>query len=347
MNIVQLDPTSDPRWLALGRAPHAGLFHSTLWMRAVADAYGFTPHAYVALDRDDHPVGGVAFCDIDDAAGRRIVSFPFADTCDALLIDPRAWAPLREALTAHRMPITLRSVNPTFLESDEEFTVIKRARWHTLPLAGSVADIRARFDPAARRGITRAERLGLIVRPIETAAELADFISLHIRLRKKKYRLLAQPARFFASLATCFGEDRRWVPLGAFLGDRLVAATIYLHWGDTLYYKFNTSDPEALGVRPNNLLVLSGVEAALSRGCRALDLGPSDDDQPGLIRFKESFGGISTELRFLRWTPPNAALDRGRAFRGVLGEMTRLLTEPDFPDLVAGEAGAVLYRYFA
>ena len=346
MKIVRLDPTSDPRWVALDRAPHAGLFHSPLWMRAVVDAYGFTPDAYVALDANDRPVGGVAFCEIDDGAGRRLVSFPFSDTCDPLLLDPRAWAPLREALAAHRMPITLRSMNPRFLESDEDFKVFKRARWHTLPLTGSVADIRARFEPAARRGIAKAERLGLTVRSIDNPTGLGDFMRLHIRLRKKKYRLLAQPARFFASLSTCFSPERRWVPLGAFLGDRLVAATIYLHWQDTLYYKFNTSDVEALDIRPNNLLILAGVESALARGCRALDLGPSDDDQPGLIRFKESFGGISQELRFLRWTPPNAASDRGRAFRGVLGEMTRLLTEPDVPDLVTAEAGAVLYRYF-
>ena len=48
----------------------------------------------------------------------------------------------------------------------------------------------------------------------------------------------------------------------------------------------------------------AGIELADSLGCHTLDLGPSDDDQPGLIRFKRQSGAEEHELEVLRFTPP-------------------------------------------
>jgi len=75
-------------------------------------------------------------------------------------------------------------------------------------------------------------------------------------------------------------------------------------------------------MRPNNLLVWSSIELARSLGCRTLDFGPSDDDQPGLIRFKRQFGAAERELRFLRYIPPEWQDHRGDDMRRLLGELT-------------------------
>ena len=125
----------------------------------------------------------------------------------------------------------------------------------------------------------------------------------------------------------------------------MVAATIYLRWGDNLFYKFNASDPDALGSRPNNLLLWAGIELAATLGCRLVDLGASDDDQPGLIRFKRGFGADEREIRTFAVgnpLPPAAA-----QLAAILRELTERFTRPDVPDPVTEQAGAVLYRYFA
>jgi hypothetical protein len=76
-------------------------------------------------------------------------------------------------------------------------------------------------------------------------------------------------------------------------------------------------------------------------------LGPSDDDQPGLIRFKRYFGAAEKELRFLRYTPPEWQDERGAEARRLLGTLTELFTAPDVPDDVAARTGALLYRHFS
>ena len=150
--------------------------------------------------------------------------------------------------------------------------------------------------------------------------------------------MLAQPSEFFAALSSRFRTVDGWHLLGAWHDEQLLAATLYLRWRDRLYYKFNASDADGLAFRPNNILVWAGVLLAKELGCSALDLGPSDDDQPGLIRFKRGFGPVERELRFLKWTPPGAPSEQGVELRGVLSEVTRLLASPAVPDDVTNSA---------
>jgi CelD/BcsL family acetyltransferase involved in cellulose biosynthesis len=345
--IVDVDPVADPRWSQLLRLQAAGIFHSPPWLRVLSDAYGFEPRAYLAMDPHGVPQGGVAFCTVTDALGPRVLSLPFSDACDPLLASPHAWPALFARLQAHGLPLHLRCLDEPAPAADAQLSVAKRARWHTLALGAGLDALWAGFEGGARRAIRKAERAGVEVRPMEGPAAAADFRRLHVALRKRKYGLLAQPPAFFEAIARRFGEVDGWFPLGAYAGDRLVAATIYLRWGDTLYYKFNASCLDALDERPNNLLVWAGISLARTLDCRRLDLGPSDDDQPGLIRFKRQFGAAERELRFLRYLPPEWRDDRAAELRKLLGELTRTLTAPDVPDEVAGRAGALLYRLFA
>jgi len=63
--------------------------------------------------------------------------------------------------------------------------------------------------------------------------------------------------------------------------------------------------PSTRSTCDNSLLVWAGMTLGRALDCRALDLGPSDDDQPGLIRFKRQFGAEGgTALPPLRATGP-------------------------------------------
>jgi CelD/BcsL family acetyltransferase involved in cellulose biosynthesis len=136
-----------------------------------------------------------------------------------------------------------------------------------------------------------------------------------------------------------------WHPLAAVRDGEVVAATVYLRHGDTLYYKFNASDPAALDCRPNDLLLWAGIDLASRLRCTLLDLGASDDDQPGLIRFKRGFGAHEREIRRLVSGPPLPATHE--PWRALLSEVTERITAPSVPDELVEVAGDVCYRYFA
>lgn len=346
MTIGSLDPVTDPLWSALVSRRRGGLFHSPLWLGAVQDAYGFPLQARVVTGQDGQPTAGIPYACLEGPPAPRLVAAPFCDTCDPLFEQPEEWGELLAGLEAHQLPIHLRCLDAE-LPDQARFTVTKRARWHTIPLLPSAEERWQAIDASTQRAIRKAKREGVQIRPVASGSDLADFHRLHVALRKTKYRLLAQPLAFFEAIARRFQDAGHWHALGAWVGDRLVAGTVYLRWGDTLYYKFNASSLAALDARPNSLLTWEGMELASSLGCRRLDLGPSDDDQPGLIRFKRQFGAAERELRFLRLDPPAWDDHPALAPKRMLGELTQLLTRPEVPDEITAEAGAQLYRYFA
>lgn len=299
----------------------------------------------VATGPDHALAGGVAFCELDDFAGPRLVGVPFGDTCDPLLLSASAWPVLVAAMQSKGLPVNFRCLDDKLVGVTPGIKTVKKARWHRIPVDAPIEEVWRRLSPEAKRAIRKSERASVVVRTLSGAGDRGRFHQLHVALRKSKYRLLAQPQRFLEVLERRFLEINGWHSLGAFVDSRMIAATIYLRWGDTLYYKFNASDRENLQLRPNNLLVWEGIKAARALGCRYLDLGPSDDDQPGLIRFKRSFGAEEHELTFLRWNPEGWKPSNER--RSVLSTLTSSLTDPSVSDEVAAQAGSVLYRFFA
>ena len=347
MRLVTVDPACDPAWAGLLDRHPRSLFHSPPWLAALREAYGFIARAHLVQDAAGASISGLAFCEIDDLLGRRILSLPFSDACDPLVDAAAAWERLFAALTATGLPVRLRCLDNPILREDRRLVVTRHARWHTVPVTESDEALWSGLAGSSRRAIRKAERSGVEIRPLAEDEGVGEFRRLHVALRKRKYRMLAQPLVFFEALRHHFEPVSAWFPLGAFVGSRLVAATLYLRWGDTLYYKFNASSLDDLDLRPNSLLVWAGMRLARSLGCSRLDLGPSDDDQPGLIRFKRNFGAAERELRVLDYRPPGWRDDRADAVRRLLGDLTSLLTAAELSDEVAARAGTLLYRFFA
>ena len=347
LTVTCIEPTDDVRWQALISAHPAGVFHSPPWFQVLADTYGFEVKAYVTTDAKGSPLAGLAFCQITDTLGSRLISLPFSDACDPLAVSQACWEAILARLRMHGLPIHLRCLGKHLVPADACFTIVKRARWHILPVDISPESLWSGLSGPTRRAIRKARQSGVEIRSLMDSKDLRGFYELHVALRKHKYRLLAQPPAFFESLAYRFGKVNGWFPLGAYLKNRLIAATIYLRWGDTLYYKFNASDRDALKARPNNLLIWEGISLARSLGCRRMDLGPSDEDQPGLIRFKRHFGAEEKELLFIRYTPPGWRDECEIEVRHLLGSLTKIFTAPGVSDDLSSRAGTLFYRYFA
>ena len=122
---------------------------------------------------------------------------------------------------------------------------------------------------------------------------------------------------------------------------------LYLEWQHTLYYKFNASDPDELTLRPNDLLMWSGMELAQERGLDTLDLGLSDWDQDGLVRYKRKFATREGSILFLRSASRTDSTHQDKHALRVMGALTELLTDVDVPDHITERAGEAMYRVFA
>jgi hypothetical protein len=331
-------------WRELADHTNGSLFHSEPWAGVLADAYGFDVRATVVLD-DGVPIAGMPWCRIDDVRGTRAVGLPFSDFGGPLLEVSDAWAPLAGALLALGISVRFRSLDAAPLLAHPDVVETGHLLWHGLDLAAGAEVARRAFAPAARRGVQHAERTGVRTELLPDG-QLDEFIALHVGVRKYKYGLLAQPRAFFEALRARFATVDGWFPIAALHEGRVIAVTVYLRWGDTLYYKFNASRPDALSLRPNNLLVDAGVELACALGCRRLDFGASDDDQLGLARFKRQFGAEEGVITVLSVGGP-VDDPRDAAARRVLATMQGIFCDDAMPDAVTARAGDLLYRYFA
>jgi CelD/BcsL family acetyltransferase involved in cellulose biosynthesis len=283
---------------------------------------------------------------IEDIRGQRISSLPFCDRADPIVTAAGGWAGVADDALATNIPFTLRCFSDNPATSDPRLRVAGEAAWHGTPLDCTEEELYKRISSTSRRNLKAADRNNVRVVASAELDAVHSFHRLHVRLRKNKYRLLAQPLEFFERIWQQFsahGSDPAVITLLAEVDGEVAAGAMYLVWGDTLYYKFGASLSEYLPMRPNDALYWAALKLALSLGLRSVDWGISDLDQPGLVSYKRKWASVERRVVTLRGGPdPTPKTEVG----AMLGELTRLFTEPSVPDDISTQAGALLYRHF-
>ncbi|MER5387536.1 GNAT family N-acetyltransferase [Saccharopolyspora sp. NPDC002686] len=342
--ITTVDPRKDELWRTLATGEHGDLFTSPPWIDAVCSTYGFTPAARIALDADGTPRGGLAWVPVSDLRGDRLCSLPFSDWADPVAPDTATWNALVDGLIEPGTSLTLRCLHAAEPVADPRLRITGETVQHTTRIDAPIEDIHRRIDQAARRNIAKAERGGIRVEAISGIRGVQQFHQLQVGLRKRKYRMLAQPVEFFENIWDRFSADCSVVTMLARHAEDTVAGVVFLAWNGILHCKFAASRPDYLAMRPNDAVYWAGIRWAAERGMRAVDWGASDVDQPGLIRFKSKYATDEKRIVALKSAgePSPAQAEAGR----VLGDITRLFTDESVPDRITDEAGALLYRYF-
>ncbi|MBI2861639.1 MAG: GNAT family N-acetyltransferase [Chloroflexi bacterium] len=344
LRIEQADPRSDPRWQRLVQERPSSVFHSPGWMQALTDTYGLDFQAYILTDSSGNPKAGVPFSPISDIRGQRMVTLPFCDYCDPLVSEQEEWRSLITALLGEQMPVSLRCLYSPLPLADERFAIAKEAKWHGLDITPNLDALWQSLDGSARRCIKKAQRQGVAVQVAQGKEELRAFYDLHLRTRKYKYSLLAQPYCFFENIWRRFLADGLGALLVAVRGSEIIGGVLFLEWKDTVYYKFSASASDDLMYRPNDLIIWEAIKCYKQKRFRFLDFGLSDLDQPGLVRYKRKFASHELTATYLR---SRLFIEDGQRAAKLLAGLSSLFSDASVPDDISEKAGALLYSYFA
>ena len=268
-----VDPRKDPAWERLVAGPRGSVFGSPVWISAIADTYGFDVAADVCIDPDGRPVAGLACTDVSDFRGVRQISLPFCDYLDPVLDSEDHWNELVGPRLARGLPLQLRVLEPGPPRHDPRFEHVGELIWHATDLERDQQEILAGFHPQARQNLRSARRRGVSVRFGTSRDDMRAFHELHRRVRKRKYRLLAQPASFFDNIWERFAAiDAVTIGLASHEGV-VIAGAVYLFWRDVMYYKFGASIAERLVVRPNELLAWESIRLGVAARMPQVRLG--------------------------------------------------------------------------
>ncbi len=324
-------------------ATDRNLFSSPEWMKVIVCTYG-TRIFVKYIERDAKVSSYVFYTVVKNFLEWKICLCSYCDYCDGYVNCAQDWEDFfqdfRREYPSYR--IAVRNLRDDLVRANPHFQLLSQEWFHLLNLQDSLEAIWNRTHESFRSAVKQGKKKEISVRVCEKKY-LADFYRLHLRLRKNKYRVFPQPLAFFENIWNEYMERKKGFMLGAFFREQLVAANIYLECGNTLYYKFNTSDLSATHLRPNNVLFWEGIELAKKRGLEYLDLGSSGLEQKGLILFKEHAGVKGQYIFHLGFAPPGFKFSKKR----ILKAFTTICTRPWMPEAAVRWGSQIIYPYLA
>ena len=345
MTVYPLDPLTDPRWpQLLADHPQASIFHTREWLDVLRRSYGYEPVAFTTSPGATL-ANAVVFCRVRSwLTGARLVSLPFSDHCQPLIDAPDLEAVLdhlqQERKSQRLRYIELRPLaNDTPLSAQQGFSSSERFHFHAIDLRPKLDAIYENLHGnCIRRKIRRSERDGLVYESGRSDALLQKFRHL-LLLTRRRHQLPPQPPSWFQNILDALGE---YVTIHVASKDGVpVASIMTFTYKRTTVYKYGCSDTRFNAMGGTPLLFWNAIQQAKAAGVEEFDLGRSNEEDAGLIDFKQHLGGVPSELTYYR-NPPlrQRSIDSKAPVVSLPRQALSRLPDPLFTGV-----GQLLYRH--
>ena len=298
----RIDPLAGEAWDALVTSrPEHSVFHRSAWARVLAETYQHRPF-YLRILVMGAEAALVPLMEVrSPVTGRRGVSLPFADFAGPLWTAPGQGTAVYRALLEVAADRKWKHLELRGGSAPAPGTrPFRTYRGHELYLSAGVSSIAKRLPASTRRSIHQAERSGLTITVGHDPRAMGEFYQLHGRTRRR-HGLPPQPFGFFQAIGRHLIEPGMGGIVLAHLAGTAVAGAVFFHSGNRAIYKFGASDQDHWHLRPNHLVMWSGIQYLLDAGCQSLHFGRTANDDAGLIRFKHSWACADGTLSYFRY----------------------------------------------
>lgn len=358
LQLREIDPSADPRWDAYVSGHAEGLvYHTSAWLRVLQREYG-------------QPVIGLV---LEDAAGslhgvlplmatkglplglggslgaRRLSSLPRTPVSGPLAGDRDDLALLVRGAVQRTPPGARLQLKPAEADLHGLTDRVVAHPWrltYVLELPDRPEQVRfgnSRSNARVRSGINKAMRQGVVVRRAESIADLRAWYRLYLETMREH----AVPARPFRLFEAMWDELRPPKMMRLLLAERqqeLLAGSLVLMFGPTVFYAFSGARASALTMRPNDLLQWRAISDACTDGYRRYDLGEVAEGDEGLMHFKSKWGAQPRRLQRYSCPPAPQPEDEGEGkLEPLIGLMKRSWRA--VPLKATAAAGRLVYRY--
>jgi predicted N-acyltransferase len=275
---------------------------------------------------------GIVFCDVRSfLTGKRLVSLPFSDHCDALVWSDEELHALVKGLHSEldregwkyvefRFPQATWNAENTDLAACDSFAL------HVIDLQRDADEIfRSMHKSSVRDRVRRAEREGVTYKHGRSESLLKSFYQLLLATRRR-HGIPPQPFAWFRNLTRSLGDN-----LDVYVaskGGRQIASIITLSFKNTSVYKYGCSDSHFHNLGGMPFLLWASIQDAKKNGMLKYDMGRTELNNTSLMEFKERLGATPTALKYYRF-PAHTRTSAG----GVTQRTLRKLVSSS-PDIV-------------
>jgi hypothetical protein len=209
---------------------------------------------------------------------------------------------------------------------------LARAPWrlsYSLELPPRLEQLRfgdSRNHARIKWALNKAAKHGVRVRAAETLDDLRSWYPLYARTMQA-HAVPVRPYRFFKAAWDVLrpGEMMRLLVAERIEAGRrtLLAGSMFLMFGQTMFYAFNGCRRQGRALRANDVLQWHAIHDACGMGYRQYDLGEVVETQFGLHEFKAKWGAVAR--RMYRYYHPSPAGIESMALEstGPLGRVAR------------------------
>ena len=311
VNVYEFDPTKDARWTELvARHPKASVFHTSGWLKALQRTYGYTPVAFSTSAPFQDLKNALVFCHIDSwLTGSRLVSLPFSDHCEPICDTAEELNLLLRHLQAAMEQrkwkyLEVRPIHGNFEASGDIMAFQPTAAFflHRMDLRPTLDYVFRSLDKdSVQRRIRRAERVGLAEKCGRSDELLKEFYTLFIMTRRR-HHLPPIPYAWFRNLIQAQG-DALEIRM-AYKDKTPIAAILTLQFRNTAYYKYGCSDKQFNKFGATPWLLWNAIASAKSKGAQEFDMGRTQEDNAGLLAFKNHW--VHQPERLVYWKYPDS-----------------------------------------
>jgi len=309
LQVLEVDPQTDPRWEQFVASQEGALiYHHPAWLLVLEQTFGHKPMSLACTDARGNFRGILPlFRRHGLFTGGRLESLPHTPVAGPLSLDHSATVALLQAAAqlAKEQPKGTLRLKTSSADLDRLVDGMASERWemiYGLELPDRSEEPRfgnSRNHARIKWAINKANKLGVRVRAAESETELRNWHRLYV----DTMRFHATPPRPYRFFRICWdllqprGMMRlllaEWHEAGR---TELLAGSIFLMFGQTVFYAFNGRRRDTLSLRPNDAIQWQSIHDAWRESFHHYDFGEVEMDNLGLAEFKGKWGAEPATL---------------------------------------------------
>jgi len=306
MNQVKIiNPLSDTKWDSFVQGhPHGSIYQHSSWMKVLDLTYKhIRPLCFAIEDQEGNISAAIpSFIVKSRLMGTRIVSLPFSSYCDPLVDDKKDLVKLldciiKEAENSNVSYYELRAFKSQDLIDDNRLQSHNYHKIHILNIEEGFEKIKRGLPRDIIYSEKRALKSGIVIRKGCSEQDLKKFYFIHASTRKRQ-GFPIQPYKFFKNMWEILYPRGYFTLLLAELGGKTIAGMILFKFKDIVSDEIRASIPKYLAVRPNHILLWTGLEMACLEGYHYFDFGKTPPDNKGLLDFKRRWGAAIYDVPY-------------------------------------------------